>query len=138
MQGKLIAALGPAMVGGGGPWPVCSSLPGKTGTFIQTGIIINFKEDLVSIIGSTLFTIKTEILRKNESQIYLFFIIVFIFSIIADLQCSVNFLLHSKLTQSHIYICILFSHIIMLHHKSPDIVPSAMQQDPIAYPFQRQ
>jgi len=26
----------------------------------------------------------------------------------------------------------------MLHHKWPDIVPSAIQQDPIAYPFQKQ
>ena len=42
---------------------------------------------------------------------------IFIFSIIADLQCSVNFLLHSKVTQSHIHVHILFSHIIMLHHK---------------------
>ena len=56
----------------------------------------------------------------------------------AGLQCSVNFLLHSKVTQSHIHVYILFSHIIMLHHKRLDIVPSAVQQDLIAYPFQRQ
>ena len=30
------------------------------------------------------------------------------FSIIADVQCSVNFLLYSKVTQSHIHIYILF------------------------------
>ena len=46
-----------------------------------------------------------------------FFIEIFIFSIIADLQCSVNFLLHSKVTQSHVHVYILFSYIIMLHHK---------------------
>ena len=33
---------------------------------------------------------------------------------------------------------ILLSHIIMLHHKWLDIVPSATQQDLIANPFQRQ
>ena len=67
----------------------------------------------------------------------IFFIMIFIFPIIADLECSVNFLLHSEVTQSHIHVYILFSHIIMLHHKLPDIVPNAIQQDPIAYPFQR-
>lgn len=61
-----------------------------------------------------------------------------IFSIIAGLQCSVNFPLYSKVTQSHIHVRILLSHIIMLHQKRPDIVPSATQQDLIAYPFQRQ
>ena len=45
------------------------------------------------------------------------FVMIFIFSIIPGLQCSVNFLLHSKVTQSHIHVYILFSHIIMLHHK---------------------
>ena len=54
---------------------------------------------------------------------------IFIFSIIADLQCSVNFLLHSKVTHSHIHVYILFSHIIMLHPKWPDIVSNAIQQD---------
>ena len=38
----------------------------------------------------------------------------YFFSIIAGLQCSVNFLLYSKVTRSHIHIHILFSHIIML------------------------
>ena len=42
---------------------------------------------------------------------------VYFFSVIADLQCSVNFLLHSKVIQSHIHVYILFSDIIMLHHK---------------------
>ena len=37
--------------------------------------------------------------------------------------------------QSHIHINIPFSHIIMLHPKSLDIVPSAIEQDLIANPF---
>ena len=66
------------------------------------------------------------------------FFMIFILSTIADLQYSVNFPLHSKVTQSHIHVYILFSHIIMLHHKWLDIVPSAIQQDLIAYPLQMQ
>ena len=60
------------------------------------------------------------------------------FPIIAGLQCSVNFPLYSMVTQLHIHVYILFSHIIMFHHKWPDIVPSGTQQDLIANPFQRQ
>jgi len=63
---------------------------------------------------------------------------IFIFSTIAGLQCSVNFLLYSKVTQLHIHVYMVFSHIIMLRHKWLDIVPSAIQQDLIACPFQRQ
>ena len=56
----------------------------------------------------------------------LFFnIMIFIFfNIIAGLQCSVNFLLYSKVTQLHIHVYILLSHIIRLHHKWLDTVPS--------------
>ena len=50
------------------------------------------------------------------------------FSIIAGLQCSLTFLLYTKLTQSNIHVCILFSHIIVHHHKWLDIVPSAMDR----------
>ena len=39
---------------------------------------------------------------------------------------------------SYIYMYTFFSHIIMLHHKWLDIVPSATKQDHIANPFQRQ
>ena len=42
---------------------------------------------------------------------------IFIFSMIADVQCSVHFLLHSKVTPSLLHVYILFSHIIMLHHE---------------------
>ena len=34
----------------------------------------------------------------------------------AGLQCSVNFILYSIVTQLYIDVHILFSHIIMLHH----------------------
>ena len=40
-------------------------------------------------------------------------------------------------TQLNIHVYILFSHIIMLHCKQLDIVPSATQQDLIANPFQK-
>ena len=40
--------------------------------------------------------------------------------------------------QLYIHVYILFSPIIMLHHKWLDIVPSATQQDVIANPFQKQ
>ena len=42
-----------------------------------------------------------------------FFIMIFIFS---DLQCSVCFLLYSKVTQLHIHVYISFSHIIISSH----------------------
>ena len=41
-------------------------------------------------------------------------------------------------TQLHIHVYILFPHIIMLHYKWPEIVPSATEQDLIANPFQKQ
>ena len=76
---------------------------------------------------------------KNQHLVSLFFSIIlqfsfllimfFTFSIIADLQHSVNFLLHSKETQSHIHVYILFSYTIMLHPKWPDIVPRAIQKN---------
>ena len=40
-----------------------------------------------------------------------FYLMISIFSIIAGLQCSVKFLLYSKVTQSHIPVYIPFSHI---------------------------
>ena len=53
-----------------------------------------------------------------DGESFIFFILmIFIFFIVAGLQCSVKFLLYSKVTQSHIHIYIPFSHIIMLHHK---------------------
>ena len=76
---------------------------------------------------------------------------IFIFFIMVGLVFC-QFLLHSKVTQSHVYIYIYthsFSHsilhilflilsLIMLHHKRLDIVSYAIQQDLIAYPLQMQ
>ena len=45
------------------------------------------------------------------------YMIILFFSIITGLQCSVNFLLYSMVTPLPIHVYILFSHIIMLHHK---------------------
>ena len=81
----------------------------------------------------------------SQSQIYAelrvgdncFILMIFIFSVTAGLQCCVHFLLCSKVTQSHIHVYVLFSH-ILLRHEGLDIVPSATQQDLIASPFQRQ
>ena len=70
-------------------------------------------------------------------QFFCFYLMIF-FSVIAGLQCSVNFLLYSKVTQPHIHVYIPFSHIIRLPHKWLGIVLSATQQDLIAYPFQKQ
>ena len=46
--------------------------------------------------------------KGKEILFFFFFLMIFIFSIIADVQCSVNFLLHRKVTQSHIHVDILF------------------------------
>ena len=51
---------------------------------------------------------------------------------------AIFFLLYSMVTQLHIHVYILFSLIIMLHHKWLDIVLTATQQGLIANPFQRQ
>ena len=68
------------------------------------------------------------------------FLMIFIFSIIVGLQYSVNFLLYSKMTQSHTHIYIhsfLTLSSITLHHRWLDIVPSATQHL-IAYLLQMQ
>ena len=67
---------------------------------------------------------------------FFFYILIFIFFIIAGLQCSVSFLLYTMMTQLHIHEYI-FSHIIILYHKWLDIIPSATKQDLIAYKFQK-
>ena len=59
---------------------------------------------------------------------YYYFLNAF-FSIIAGLQCSINFLLYSMVTQLHIHLYILFSYIIVLHHKWLDIVAIAFGMD---------
>ena len=51
---------------------------------------------------------------------------------------TIFFLLYSMVTQLHIHVHILFSHIIILHHKWLGIVPSAIQWALIDNPFQKQ
>ena len=63
-----------------------------------------------------------EVLAKNSaSPKYLFVLndLKNFFSIIVGLECSVNFLLYSKVTQSHTHIYILFLTFssILLHRK---------------------
>ena len=41
---------------------------------------------------------------RNHPSLLNFFLMSFIFSIIVGLQCSVNFLLFSKVTQSHTHV----------------------------------
>ena len=57
------------------------------------------------------------ITNAEMKKTYMIFILIFIFPIIAGLQCSVNFLLYSKVTQSDIHVYIPFSIISMLHRK---------------------
>ena len=43
-----------------------------------------------------------------QQKLLKFFLMIFIFSIIVGIQCSINFLLYSKVTQSHMHLYILF------------------------------
>jgi len=75
--------------------------------------------------------------KKKKTLSNILFLMIFTFSIIAGLQCSVNFLPHSKMTQSHTHTYIhSFCHII-LHH-APSYVTRYCSQCYTAYPFQRQ
>ena len=60
---------------------------------------------------------KEDYSRLREIFYFIIIFYIMIFPIIADLQYSVNFLLYSIVTQLHIHVFVLFSHIIMLHHK---------------------
>ena len=73
-----------------------------------------------------------KLLRQGSalSAIIFFFISLYIYIYIFF------FLLHSMVTQLHIHVYILFSHVF--HHNRLDRVPSATQQDAIANPSQRQ
>ena len=58
------------------------------------------------------------------------------FSTVVDLHCSVNFCCIAKWpSHTYTYIIFLVLPFIMSHYKWLDIVPWAMQQDHIAYPF---
>ena len=73
-----------------------------------------------------------------ELQDFIFFKRCFIFfSIIVDLQCSVNFCYTAK-WPSHTSYSFSSLSSIRLHHKWLDIVPCAIQQDLIAYSLQMQ
>ena len=56
---------------------------------------------------------------------------------IVDLQCCANFCCIAS-DQSHIdiYVPFLILSSVMIYHKRLDIVPCAMQQDLVAYPFE--
>ena len=91
--------------------------------------------------------IRQKVFRRDGRGIILFsyfiFYLFFIFndlyfSIIVGLQCSVNFYCTAKWSVKHIYTFFFLhyppSYFIMLL----DIVPSAIEQDLIAYPLQTQ
>ena len=84
---------------------------------------ISTKEFLLPIFSSRSFMV-------SVLTFYLFFYCYF--------PSTIFLPLYSMETQLHIHVNILFSHIIMFHHKWLDIVPSDTQQDLIAHPFQRQ
>ena len=65
----------------------------------------------------------------------LLFLMIFIFAIIAGLQHSIFYCTAKRPSHTH-----SFSHMILHHAPSQvlDVVSSAVQQDLIAYPFQRQ
>ena len=61
------------------------------------------------------------------------------FFIIVDLECSVNFYCMVKWpSYTYVYIFFLTLTSIMFHHKKLDVIPCAMQQDLIAYAFEKQ
>ena len=54
-------------------------------------------------------------LIKNRKCTLFFLIMIFIFSIIAGLHCSVNFLLNSKVTQLHIHVRKCIPNVLAIH-----------------------
>ena len=86
---------------------------------------------LSQLLGRTVYTC----VCLPASHLLSFFFLI----IIVDLQCLVNFRCRAK-WPSHTSIYILFFTLssIMFHHKWPNIVPCALQQNLIAYPFQIQ
>ena len=53
--------------------------------------------------------------QRAEIHSFIYFLMTFIFSTIVGLQCSVSFLLYSKVTQSHIHVSTFF----FSHYLSP-------------------
>ena len=54
----------------------------------------------------------------HSAMLNYLFLMIFIFSIIVGLQCSVNFLLYSKVTRSHIHIYIIFLTLASINYLS--------------------
>jgi len=112
---------------------------GRRGIYVDLIFEIIFLKLLQNMCNMSRMILFLRCCCRNQ-YLYIYFLralkIIFIFSIIVGLQCSVNLLLYSKVTQSHIHTYILFLTLssIMLHHKRLVIVPSAIQQDLIAYP----
>ena len=77
-------------------------------------------------------------LSSTPFYLFIFKFIFYFYFLNCYFLNTIFFLLYGMVTQLHIHVHILFLHIIMLHHKWLDIVPSATQQDLIANPFQRQ
>jgi len=103
--------------------------------FMSTSVWPMFSSRSFTLSGLTLrFLINFEFIFTYVRKCS-FFIIIFIFSFIADLRCCQFSTVQQGDQVIHVYI--LFSYIIMIHHKWLDMVPSATQQDLIAYPFQR-
>ena len=77
---------------------------------------------------------------KFSCVCYFFFLDDFYFFHFSWFRVLCQFSPDSKVTQSykHIYTPFLTLSSIILHHKWLDMVPCAMEQDLIAYPFQRQ
>ena len=69
---------------------------------------------LLRALGTSRGDTRKSLPPPRPTKAILFFLFL-IFSIIADLQCSVSCLLHSEVTQSHLHF--FFSHYQMLHHK---------------------
>ena len=74
--------------------------------------------ELLSASLNELFSVHLSSNLSISTKFYFFkfFYTDFYFSIIASLQCSVSFLLHSKVTQSNIRIDILFSQIMLRYN----------------------
>ena len=75
----------------------------------------------------------------NSKFLYIFIFLFKKIFIIVDLQCCVTFRRTAKWpSYSFIYILFFTLSSIMFHHKWLDMVPCAIQQNPIAYPLQMQ
>ena len=70
-------------------------------------------------------TIASPITPQQELQCYFFLNFYYYYNFNSYFPNTLFSLLYSMVIQLHIHVHILFSHIIMLHHRCLDIVPSA-------------